>query len=194
MRFDPDRRGNTFAAMLKALIVAGLVGVQLPAAAFSLRVTGVVTDHHTGQAMEHVLVHVYRNGVKVYAEETGILGHYAVKLENNADYVIRFSGPGLVTKCFTIDTHGLEWEGDQKVKDLWVEMTMFERTTAMDLSFFDMPMGMARFEPATGLVSWDLDYDRKVRPQVEDLMAQYHRLMTAQASTAQLDAPRRERR
>jgi hypothetical protein len=89
-----------------------------------------------------------------------------------------------VTKCFTVDTHGLEWEGDHKEKDLVVEMTMVERTSGMDLSFFDMPMGMAFFEPATGLVRWDAEYDRKVRPKVEGLMAEYQRLMTAQASTA----------
>lgn len=170
--------------MMKALIVAALVGVNLPAAAYNLRVTGVVTDFLTGQSMEHVQVRVYRNGTKVLTEESGLLGRYALDLENNAEFVIRFSGPGLVTKCFTVDTHGLEWEGDNKQKVLEVEMTMMERTSGMDLSFFDMPMGMAFFEPATGLVRWDTDYDRKVRPQVEGLMAEYQRLMTAQASTA----------
>lgn len=172
--------------MLKALLITGFLGLQLQTAAFSLRVTGVVTDFLSGRTMDHVTVRVYKDGAKVLTTESGLLGQYAVKLENNADYVIRFSGPGLVTKCFTIDTHGLEWEGDHKVKDLWVEMTMVERTAGIDLSLFDMPMGMARFEPATGLVSWNVDYDRKVRPQVEDLMARYQRLMTAQASTATL--------
>jgi hypothetical protein len=174
--------------MIKALLTAAFIGTQVMASAFSLRVTGVVTDYLTGSSMEHVLVRVYRDGVKVSAEETGLLGRYAVKLENNAEYVIRFSGPGLVTKCFTIDTHGLVWEGAEKVKDLEVEMTMFERTTSLDLSFFDMPMGRATFEPATGLVSWDTDYDSKIRPQVEALMGQYQRMMTAQASAGRVNA------
>ncbi len=170
--------------MLKALIVAGSVCLQVQAAAFSLSISGVVTDYLTGKAMDHVLVRVYKDGLKVQTLETGASGQYDVHLANNAEYVIRFSAPGLVTKCFTVDTHGLEWEGDRKEKDLWVGMTMMERTIGLDLSVFDMPMGMARFEPATGLVTWDLDYDRKVRPQVEDLMARYQRLMTAQASVS----------
>jgi hypothetical protein len=82
----------------------------------------------------------------------------------------------------------LVWEGADKVKVLEVEMTMFERTTSLDLSFFDMPMGRAFFEPATGLVRWDTDYDRKVRPQVENLMVQYQRMMTAQASAGRVNA------
>lgn len=176
--------------MRKALIVAVLAGLQLPAAAFSLKVKGVVTDYLTGQTMEHVLVRVYKDGAKVSTAETGAMGHYAVELENNHAYVLRFSGPGLVTKCFTVDTHGMEWVGDDRRKELEVEMTMLERTTAMDLSLFDMPMGRASFEPATGLVSWDTDYDRSLRPQVEGLMNEYQRLMTAQASAA---APREER-
>ncbi len=173
--------------MMKALITAALVGMQLSVTAFSLRVNGVVTDYLTGATLDHVLVRVYQNGSKVAGEETGALGHYAFELENNAEYVIRFSGPGLVTKCFTVDTHGLVWEGADKTKELWVEMTMLERTTSIDLSFFDMPMGRAYFEPATGLVSWDTDYDRKVRPQVEAIMSHYQRMMTAQASTSRVE-------
>lgn len=174
--------------MMKALITAALVGMQLSATAFSLRVNGVVTDYITGSTMDHVLVRVYLNGAKVASEETGALGHYAFDLENNAEYVIRFSAPGLVTKCFTVDTHGLVWEGADRTKELWVEMTMLERTTSLDLSFFDMPMGRAYFEPATGLVSWDTDYDRRIRPQVEEIMSHYQRMMTAQASNGRMNA------
>jgi hypothetical protein len=174
--------------MIKGVLTAMFIGIQFVASAYSLRVTGVVTDLMTGAAMENVLVSVYRNGAIVNAEETGLLGRYAMKLENDAEYVIRFSGPSLVIKHFTIDTHGLVWEGADKVKELEVQMTMIERTTSLDLSFFDMPMGRAFFEPATGLVRWDTDYDRKVRPQVENLMAQYQRMMTAQASTGRMNA------
>jgi hypothetical protein len=61
-------------------------------------------------------------------------------------------------------------------------MTLFERVEGIDLSFFDLPMGMASFEPATGLVSWDLDYDKRIREQVQSIMSEYERKMTATAS------------
>ena len=174
--------------MIKAVLTAMFIGTQFVASAFSLRVTGVVTDLMTSASLENVLVSVFRDGAIVNAQETGLLGRYAMKLENDADYVIRFSGPALVTKYFTIDTHGLVWEGADKVKVLEVQMTMIERITCLDLSFFDMPMGRAFFEPATGLVSWDTDYDRKIRPQLEALMGQYQRMMTAQASAVRMSS------
>lgn len=158
--------------------------VATEAEAYQLRVHGVVTEYLTGQVITNAVLKVYRNGEKVHAESTGVLGLYAYTLQNNARYVLRFSAPGHQTKCFTVDTHGLEWEGGQKNKDVFVEMTLFERIADMDLSFFDLPMGQARFEPATGLLRWDDGYDQRIRAQVQAIMAEYERRMTL---TAELD-------
>ena len=62
---------------------------------------------------------------------------------------------------------------------------MLERTTSIDLSFFDMPMGRAYFVAATGLVV-GYRLRRKVRPQVEAIVS-YQRMMTAQASTSRVE-------
>ena len=145
------------------------------ASAYSLKVQGVVTDHVLREPLSGVLVRVYRNGVKQEAENTPLSGRYAFQLENNADYVIRFSAPGMITKSFTIDTHGLVWEGDHAMKTLTIEMTMIEKVQGVDLSVFDLPMGLARFEPATGLVTWDTEYDRRIRAEVEEAMGAYMR-------------------
>lgn len=163
------------------LILGLAMLASLRTQAYNLKVHGVVTDFLTGDLITNGLVRVYKDGVKLHAEETGVLGRYAYTLGNNALYVLRFSAPGCQTKCFTIDTHGLEWEGENKVKDLFVEMTLFQRISDMDLSFFDLPMGQARFEPATGLVSWDTDYDLRIREQVQGIMSEYQRRMTAVA-------------
>lgn len=63
-------------------------------------------------------------------------------------------------------------------------MTLFERIADMDLSFFDLPMGQARFEPATGLLSWDDAYDQRIREQVQSIMSEYERRMTATADAS----------
>ena len=151
------------------------------AEAFQLRVHGVVTEYLTGEALTNAVLKVYRNGEKVHAEPTGLLGLYAFTLDNHARYVLRFSAPGHQTKCFTVDTHGLEWEGAQRTKDVFVEITLFESLPGMDLTFFDLPMGQARFEPATGLLKWDEEYDQRIRAQVQGIMAEYERRMTATA-------------
>ena len=63
-------------------------------------------------------------------------------------------------------------------------MTLFERISDMDLSYFDLPMGMARFQPATGLVTWDEEYDQRIRAEVQTIMSEYERRMTATADVS----------
>ncbi len=169
------RATTTLATLALAL---GFLG---EAQAYNLRIHGVVTEYLSGELVTDALVRVYKDGVKQQAEETGLLGRYGFTLDNNAKYVLRFSAPGHQTKCFTIDTHGLEWDGESKTKELFVEMTMFTRLSDMDLSFFDLPMGQASFEPATGLVSWDTDYDQRIRSEVQSLMIDYERRMNTMA-------------
>ena len=160
---------------------------QLVASAYTLKVSGLVSHYHGGEVMEGALLRVYKNGVKIEAITSNVFGRYSVKLENNADYVFRFSAKGFVTKCFGVNTHGLVWEGENNVKELFVEMTMIEVLPTMDLEFFDMPVGRLRFEPATGLVSWNKDYEAWVRPLVNEIMAEYDRQWYATASAVIMD-------
>ncbi len=170
--------------------LALVCGLLTEAHAYNLRVHGVVTEYSSGELVTDALVRVYKDGVKQQAEETGILGRYGFTLDNNAKYVLRVSEPGHQSTCFTIDTHGLEWEGENKTKDLFVEMTMFQRLSDMDLSFFDLPMGQASFEPATGLVSWDTEYDQRIRSEVQSLMIDYERRMTTMADATSSALPK----
>lgn len=147
--------------------------------AVNLRLHGEVTDHSTRTPLGEVLVRVYRDGVKERAFTTGPGGRYTVELERGGQYVIRFSLPGHVTKCYAVDTHGPAWEGDHREISVDVEMTLFESVPGLDLSFFDMPMGLAYFSPTTGYLSWDKEYEARIKPEVDRLMAEVRRLRTA---------------
>lgn len=168
-------------------LALGLSAAALPASAYNLKVHGVVTEYLTGDVITNAVVRVYKDGVKQHTQETGSFGRYGITLDNNAKYILRFSAPGHQTKCFSVDTHGLEWKGENGTKDVFVEMTLFTRIADMDLSYFDLPMGMARFEPLTGLLSWDQEYDARIRSEVAAIMAEYERRMT---STADADRAR----
>jgi len=163
------------ASIIRGLALGLLLAAPMLAHAYDLRVQGVVTGHADREPMGEVLVRLYRNGVLQEKHITGPGGRYSFLLEAQGEYVVRFSKPGLVTKCFAVDARGAVWEGDRRVKHVEVEMTMLERIPGVDLSFFDMPMGMARFDPMTGLLRWNKDYEDFVRPRVEDLLAQYER-------------------
>ncbi len=157
---------------MRMLLAAALLFVAPLTNAAHLRVHGIVSDACTREPLNEVLVRVYKDGVKQEAFTTGNNGHYAVALENGGHYIIRFSVAGRVTKCFSIDTHGPSWEDDGSLKDLEVEMTLFETVPGMDLSFFDLPMGMARFTPMTGFLAWNAEYEARMKPEAERLHAE----------------------
>ncbi|MBK8497281.1 MAG: hypothetical protein IPL52_00345 [Flavobacteriales bacterium] len=157
---------------MRTLLSAALLFVALLTNAAHLRIHGLVTDATTREPLGEVLVRVYKDGVKLESFTTGAGGHYSTVLENGGNYVIRFSLPGRVTKCFAVDTHGPSWEGDGSTTTVEVEMTLFEKVHGLDLSFFDMPMGLARFTPMTGYLAWDGEYEGRVRPEADRLFAE----------------------
>ncbi len=159
---------------MRTQLFAALLLVTPIANAAHLRVHGIVSDVDTREPLTEVLVRVYKDGVKQAAFTTGANGHYNVALENGAHYVIRFTLPGRVTKCFAVDTHGPSWADDASTEDVEVEMTLFERVDGLDLGFFDMPMGIARFTPMTGYLAWNSEYEARVQPEVARLMAEVH--------------------
>ncbi len=168
------------------IVVACMVSGGMAHAAH-LRIVGTVTDKFSAAPLADAQVRVYRNGEKVRTLTTGPTGRYELSLENNADFVIRFVRPGHVTKCFTVSTHGPEWEGDRSVKEVFIEMTMFERVDDLDLSFFDLPMGIARFDPLNGRMDWDEAYDGRIRCEVATLMDAVTRALAARGALARLD-------
>lgn len=156
--------------------------ITAPCSAWSLRVQGLVTEYLSGAPVKGVLVRVYKDGSKQAMSTTAAHGRYGYTLDNNARYILRFSAPGYQTKCFAIDTHGPEWSDQRGEKEVEVEMTLFRKITDMDLSYFDLPMGIGRFEPGTGMLRWDQAYDARIRGDVAVLMSEYERRMQAIAA------------
>lgn len=157
---------------MRIFITTLLAACALTSAAAELRLRGEVTDHVTRQPLGEVLVRVYRNGVKERSFNTGPAGRYNIPLQRGGEYIVRFSLPGHVTKCYAVDTQGPAWENDKREVSVDVEMTLFEKVPELDLSFFDMPMGLARFCPMTGYLKWDKAYEERIAPEVNRLMAE----------------------
>lgn len=178
---------------MRNLIAAIILFAVLPCSAVDLRLHGEVTQYASRTPLDQVLVRVYRNGVKEQSFNTGNGGNYTIDLERDGNYIIRFSLAGHVTKCFAVDTHGTAWQDDHREVSVDVEMTLFEKVPDIDLSLFDLPMGLARFCPTTGFLSWDADYEGRIRPEVERLMAKIrlHNGAAAASEPASTSAERR---
>ncbi len=184
---DPSIDGDSFAAchqlagnpnganmrLATCILIIALLGICQEASAFRLHLNGLVTDYATQQPMSAARVRIYKNGVMQRVARTGALGQYSIILDNHADYVVRVDAPGYQVKCITIDTQGLEWESDRRVSHLEVEMRLPTLQSGIDLSYFDLPLGMARFEPATGLTRWNMTYERIVNAAAQEVMARY---------------------
>ena len=179
---------------MRQILLTILLGLAMSSSAVDLRLHGEVTTFGSREVLGDVLVRVYRNGVKEQAFMTGSGGRYTVDLERGGDYIIRFSRPGHVTKCFAVDTHGAAWEGDSRSVHVAVEMTLFETVEGIDLSFFDLPMGLAHFSPTTGYLSWDKDYEERIRPEVDRLMAEVRLRREQMAATVSTSGALNDRR
>jgi hypothetical protein len=177
---------------IRFIVLMLFAATAVPMSAARLQVQGAVTDLVTRKALSGVLVRVYKDGVKQHVSTTGAAGRYDVVLDNNASYVIRFSMQGRITKCFAVETYGPAWEKDDRVIPLEVEMTLFEKVDDLDLAFFDLPMGIARFTPMTGHLAWNSTYEQRVKPEADRLMAEVA-LRREQPATSQHIQPRRPR-
>lgn len=155
------------------ILLISLLGIAHDVSAFHLALNGLVTDHGTMQPMASARIRIYKDGVLKNLVRTNAAGKYAITLDNHADYVVRVDAPGYQGKCITIDTHGAEWEGDRRLSRLEVEMRLVRKLPGTDLSCFDLPLGLARFEPATGLTRWNLVYESRVNAEVQEAMFGY---------------------
>ncbi|MBP6312275.1 MAG: hypothetical protein KA408_08415 [Flavobacteriales bacterium] len=169
---------------MRIILVTLLLVLGGSASAAHLRVYGLVTEIEGSSPISGVMVKVYKDGERLEPFYTGANGRYNVDLDNGAFYVIRFVKDGRVTKCFSVDTHGGEWQGDGKEVSLEIGIIMFEPVSGMDFSFFDMPMGMANFMPLNGQILWSKEYESKVAPQVLRLMTERASRLAFLATTA----------
>ena len=141
--------------------------------AATIQIDGMVRELNNSKAMKGALVRLYKDGVKVSSSPTGSSGKFRFKLQNNAVYIIRVSALGHITKCFQIDTHGASWVRDNMVNSLKVEMNMMEQVEHFDHSFFDLPLGLAKYNPLTGYLSWNKRYKEHLEPRLVSLMEEY---------------------
>lgn len=158
--------------------------------AFRLRLNGLVTEYSTQQPMQAARVRIYKDGLLLAQQASNAAGKYAMVLENNAHYVLRVDAPGYQGKSILVDTHGVEWQGDKRIAELLVEMRLPSLKAGIDLSYFDLPLGLARFEPATGFTRWNKTYERSLALGAHQLMEQYAR-QEAEVPAAGTEARRR---
>lgn len=161
--------------ILYAMAIA-LLGISPEASASRLRINGLVTDYCTSRPMAHARVRIYKDGRLLQVQASGPSGRYSFTFENNGSYVVRVDAPGYQGKCIALDTRGADRGAEGGTSMLEVEMRLPALHPDIDLSFLDLPLGVARFEPATGRIRWSRAYARSTTPDAREVMARYEGL------------------
>ena len=103
---------------LPHLLAISLLALGGNALASSLRVNTTVVEYFSREPMAGARVRLYKDGALQPVKSTDRSGACVVELDNHATYVLRFDAPGFQTKCFTVDTHGMEWKDDRGRKSV----------------------------------------------------------------------------
>lgn len=176
-------------AFFISVLAIAMWGITTDAQAYRLRMNGLVTDYSSEHPLAQARVRIYKDGVLQKEQRSNAMGRYSFLFDNHGNYVVRVDAPGYQGKCITISTHGLEWERDGRVSDLDVEMRLLAKRPDVDLSFQDLPLGIAFFEPATGHTRWSRAYERNIMADSHALMLQYEQQEAALQPVAHRRVP-----
>ena len=168
-------QGTSLTRAIWRMLIGMLVLAVLPVSAQvdNVYVYGTVKDHSTAKKLDGVVITVFKNGAKLTEVVTNASGKYEVNLDYGADYKLVYGRSDLVNKNITIDTRNIPEEERLGGHGMNIEMTLFSQLPGVDFSILDNPIGKAKYDGATGEVTWDLEYTNQIRNEIARLMKAY---------------------
>ncbi|MBL8002538.1 MAG: carboxypeptidase regulatory-like domain-containing protein [Flavobacteriales bacterium] len=161
-------------AALAFLLHAAVQGQKVPQR-FYVKLSGVVTDHFSGDPIKGALVRLLKAG-KVEAEVvTRGDGRYSLELDRGWRYSVWYSAEGLVTKHVNVDTEEVPPYPDVPFYEMDVQIALFPWIEGFDFSPFDQPLGEASYKQSVRNLSWDVEYTEQLRPKLAHAMDEYEK-------------------
>ncbi len=136
-----------------------------------LELSGIVADADNGKKLDGVNINIIADG----ASESNFYtdgGKYYYQLKFGKNYMVVYSRTGYVTKKLNINTNGVPPEKQNKIKDLEIEMTLFEKIQGMDYSLLNQPIGKSAYN-GKDEIAWDFAYTSQMNQKIEALIAEY---------------------
>ncbi|MEQ1732298.1 MAG: carboxypeptidase-like regulatory domain-containing protein, partial [Bacteroidia bacterium] len=129
-----------------------------------------------GKKLEGVNVALLKNGTEVEKVTTAVNGKFAFRLDPNADYTLKMSKPGHVSKMVSINTKNIPAEemtsGEDGAFAGW-EVTLFEEIKGIDYAILNQPIAKISYDPASGGFDYDKAYTKTVQSQLSTLNKEY---------------------
>lgn len=154
------------------------------ATAYQLQLHGLVTDYGSLRPVAGARVRIYKDGQLWRTQGSSNSGKYMVTLENEGSYVVRVDAPGYQGKCITIETLAGQARIAGRTSGLELEMRLPAKQPGIDLSYLDLPLGMAMFDPSTGNTRWNQAYQRNISAGIREAMGRYNHHMGMLTGTA----------
>ena len=155
--------------MLLLLCVAALVNAQVD----NIYVYGTAKDRTSMKKMDGVTVTVFKDGVQQSNVITSSNGKYEFNLDYGHQYKLVYSKAGIVSRNVSIDTRNIPDQEKAGGLAMNVEMTLFATLPGMDFSLADQPIGISKFDPATGNLAWDNDYTTQMQSKLDQMFKDY---------------------
>ena len=123
--------------------------------------------------LDGAVVTLLKNGSEKEKINTSSTGKFMFKLEPDADYTIKISKPGHVSKLLSVNTRNVPPE--EAVKEGYVfpiSVTLFEEVANLDVSILNQPIGKLFYSKADQNFDFDEAYTKSMQAQLVELQKQ----------------------
>lgn len=121
-------------AVLTAVIIA-FIGISYSQNRGVLEVFGKLEKDN--KALTDGEIKIYLDGVVTEVINTNLLGRFEFYLQYDKDYIVEFSGPGLITKKIAFNTKLPERASRRTYREFTFVLDLFTHVDKVDLSFFE---------------------------------------------------------
>lgn len=148
---------------------------QKPPQRFYVQLSGVVTDHFTGDPVKGALVRLLKAGKQEAEVITRSDGRYSFELDRGWHYSVWYSCDGRITKYVDVNTEGVPAYPDVPYYEMDVQMTLFLWIDDFDFSLFQQPIAEASYKQSVRNLSWDGEYTEHMRTRLSQVMDEYEK-------------------
>lgn len=164
----PARQFLHSVVFLTLLLTACRTGAQHP----GLVVFGTVRDFITRDSIPYPTVTIQEIDaalppIKVV---TNASGRYEFTLSERRNYIVHYSANGKVGKSVRLELSGPTDEEWNIGYGMSVDIVLLDSLPDIDYTFFHEPFGIARYDSATAIYTWDLQYTQGMADRQKALL------------------------
>jgi hypothetical protein len=145
--------------------------------------------------LDGATVTLFKNGKEQEKTVTSPSGKFNFKLESNADYTIKFSKPGHVSKIVSVSTKGIPPDdimGFKEGEDIFTfagwEISLFEEIPGLNTSILNNPVAKISYNSVARTFDYDKQYSKSIQAQMTQLQDELEQRLADEAAKKNAEA------